>query len=320
MHDPADFGWIGLAVPAPEWFPATVSLGELRTLITSHAGRADLPIDGLLLSMVDEPTVPSASLAGPVLAVVAQGAKRVVLGDRTYDYGAGQYLVVSVDLPVTGHFSQASPAEPFLGFGLVLEPTAIASLLLETATAPRGRATTAESGLAVSDASAELLDAVVRLLRLLDRPADLPVLAPMIKKEILWRLVTGEKGTLIRQIGLADSSLTHISRAIHWIRDHHTDTLRIEDLARLSGMSATSFHRHFRAVTAMTPVQFQKRIRLHEARLLLVGHAHDVATVGYMVGYDSTSQFSREYRRQYGTPPGRDAARLRESPAVPSPL
>lgn len=165
----------------------------------------------------------------------------------------------------------------------------------------------------MSDAPGELLDPAVRLLRLLDHPADLPVLAPMIKREILWRLATGEQGAMVRQIGLADSSLTHISRAIHWIRDHHTETLRIADLARLAGMSATSFHRHFRAVTAMTPVQFQKQIRLQEARLLLLSNIHDVATTGYLVGYDSTSQFSREYRRRFGAPPGQDATRLRAS-------
>jgi transcriptional regulator GlxA family with amidase domain len=153
------------------------------------------------------------------------------------------------------------------------------------------------------------------MMRLLDRPADAPVLAPLIKKEILWRLLTGPQGAMVSQIGLADSSLTHVGRAIRWIREHHAETLRIERLAQLAMMSPTSFHRHFRAVTAMTPVQYQKRIRLHEARLLLVDRTHDVATVGYLVGYESTSQFSREYRRQFGVPPGRDAGRLRRSTA-----
>ncbi|KPI06048.1 transcriptional regulator, AraC family [Actinobacteria bacterium OK074] len=309
----------------------TGALHELRTLIASHVKRdgrpadgppADRPaIDGLLLSEGDEPPAPSASVPGPVLAIVAQGSKRLILGDRTYDYGAGQYLVVPVELPVSGHCAHGGPTEPFLGFGLVLEPEAIAALLLETGTGAQGRrgraARTAQPCLAVSDAPGELLDSAVRLLRLLDHPADLPVLAPMVKKEILWRLLTGDQGAMVRQIGLADSNLTHISRAIHWIRDHHTETLRIEDLARLAGMSTASFHRHFRAVTAMTPGQFQKRIRLQEARLLLLGDAHDVATAGYLVGYDSTSQFSREYRRQFGAPPGQDAARLRAS-RVPS--
>ncbi|MCW2859988.1 MAG: Transcriptional regulator, AraC family [Actinoallomurus sp.] len=290
----------------------TVSLGELRTLIAANAGRDELPVDGLFLSMTEQVTVPTPLLTGPVVALVAQGAKCAVLGDRTYDYRAGQYLVVSVDLPVTGNYTQASAAEPFLGVGLMLEPAAVAELLLETEGRDRSAA---HPGIAVSDASAELLDATVRMMRLLDHSAEVPVLAPLIKKEILWRLLTGPQGAMVSQIGLADSSLTHVGRAIRWIREHHSETLRIERLAQLAMMSPTSFHRHFRAVTAMTPVQYQKRIRLHEARLLLVDRTHDVATVGYLVGYESTSQFSREYRRQFGVPPGRDAERLRRSTA-----
>lgn len=289
-----------------------VSLDELRTLIAANAGRDELPVDGLFLSMTEQVTVPTPLLTGPVVALVAQGAKCAVLGDRTYDYRAGQYLVVSVDLPVTGNYTQASSAEPFLGVGLMLEPAAVAELLLETEGRERSAA---HPGIAVSAASAELLDAAVRMMRLLDHPADAPVLAPLIKKEILWRLLTGPQGAMVSQIGLADSSLTHVGRAIRWIREHHAETLRIERLAQLAMMSPTSFHRHFRAVTAMTPVQYQKRIRLHEARLLLVDRTHDVATVGYLVGYESTSQFSREYRRQFGVPPGRDAERLRRSTA-----
>ncbi|NEA99678.1 AraC family transcriptional regulator [Streptomyces sp. SID13726] len=293
-----------------------MSLDELRHLISRHAGRPT-GIDRVLLSRVDAPTPPTASMADPVMALVAQGSKRLTLGDRIHDYGTGQYLVVSVDLPVTGHYTEASAEEPFLAFGLTLEPSRIASLLLESGGSGRP-ATTAPPGLAVSDSPAELVDATVRMLRLVDRPADLPVLAPMIEKEILWRLVTGEQGTLVRQIGLADSRLRHIGRAIHWIRDHHADALRVEDLARLAGMSVSPFHRHFRAVTAMTPIQYQKRIRLQEARLLLMSSADDVASVGFAVGYDSASQFSREYRRAFGRPPGQDAVRLRERAGVNS--
>ena len=155
----------------------------------------------------------------------------------------------------------------------------------------------------------ELLDAVARMLRLLDRPSDAPVLAPMIEREIIWRLLTGPQGDTIRQIGLADSDLSHVSRAIGWIRDNYAEPMRIDDLARLSGMSASAFHRHFRAVTAMSPLQFQKRIRLQEARSLLVARPGDVAGIGHLVGYDSPSQFNREYRRLFGSPPGQDAAR-----------
>ncbi|MFI5613806.1 AraC family transcriptional regulator N-terminal domain-containing protein [Amycolatopsis sp. NPDC051903] len=285
------------------------SLAELRSLIARYADRTDLP-GGLMLSCEPAPTDPAATLTGPVLAVVAQGRKRVATGERTYDYGAGQYLVVTVDLPVTGHFVEASPDEPFLGAGLVLKPEAVAALLLETATTTATSA--APSAITVSDAPDELLDAFVRLLRLTEHPADRRVLAPLIEKEILWRLVTGAQGATIRQIGLADSSLSHVGRAIRWIRDHHAESLRVADLARLAAMSESSFHRHFRAVTAMTPIQYQKHIRLQEARLLLLARTDDdVASIGYTVGYDSASQFSREYRRQFGIPPGQDSARLR---------
>ena len=283
-----------------------VSLDELCTLIERHARRPHTAIDGLMLAVIDEPSAPEPAMAGPILALVAQGAKRLAMGERTYDYGAGQFLVVSVDLPVIGHYTEA----PFLGLGLVLRPAAVAALLLETSADGRAEAGT-QPGMAVSDAPAELLDAAVRLLRLLDHPADLPVLAPLIQKEILWRLLTGDQGAMIRQIGLADSSLSHIGRAIRRIRDRHADALRIDDLAQLSGMSVSSFHRHFRTVTAMTPIQFQKHIRLQQARLLLISTGDDVADVGHRVGYDSASQFSREYRRQFGVPPGHEPARRR---------
>jgi AraC-like DNA-binding protein len=201
-----------------------------------------------------------------------------------------------------------------MGFGLLLHPATVAELLLQAAPGdlpPTGGG--APSGMAVNDAPDALVDAVIRLLRLLDQPRDITVLAPLIKREILWRLITGEQGAVIRQLGLADSSLTHIARAVRWIRDHYTQSFRVEDVAQLSGMSVSAFYRNFQAVTAMSPVQFQKQIRLQEARLLLATHPNDVTGVGYRVGYDSPSQFSREYRRQFGAPPSQDAARLRGS-------
>lgn len=297
-----------------------MSLDELRTLIDRHAPRgADVvpAIDGLMLTRAERPTGPRSGITDPVFALPAQGAKRLTLGGRIYDYEAGQYLVVSVDLPVSGHCTRATPEEPFLGFGLRLRPARLAALLLESGIGPQAgaarRRTDDLPALAVGEAGADLVDAVVRMVRLLDRPADIPVLAPMIEREILWRLVTGAQGPLVRQIGLADSRLTQISRAIRFIRDHYTEPLRVEDLARLTGMSASPFHRHFRAVTALTPIQYQKHIRLQEARLRLMSSTDDVADVGYAVGYDSASQFSREYRRQFGRPPGADAVRLRNA-------
>jgi AraC-like DNA-binding protein len=295
-------------------------LEELRTLLARHA-RPDwtTAVDGVLISKVDRPNPPEPSMSGTVLAVIAQGAKHLALGDRVYEYGAGQYLVASVDLPVTGQFLQATPEQPALGFGLVLEPSAIAELLLQAGPGDTPRAGTgAQSGIAVSDAPPAMLDAVVRLLRLLDEPRDRAVLAPLIKREILWRLITGEQGGAVRQLGLADSGLSHISRAVRWIREHYAEPFRVEDVARLSGMSVSAFYRNFQAVTAMSPIQFQKQIRLQEARLLLATHPDDVTGVGHRVGYDNPSQFSREYRRQFGEPPSRDAARLRNTARTPA--
>ena len=290
-----------------------MDLEELRTLIDRHAlPDTTTAIDGVLASKVDRPETPSPSMTGTVLALIAQGTKRLALGDRVYEYRAGQFLVASVDLPVTGHFVDASRRHPALGFGLVLRPSVVAELLLNAGPGDLPPAAgAAPPGIAVSDAPDDLVDAAARLLRLLDRPRDATVLAPLIEREIVWRLLTGEQGTVVRQLGLADSSLSHVARAVRWIRDHYAQPFRVEDVARVAGMSVSAFYRNFQAVTAMSPIQFQKQIRLQEARLLLATHPHDITAVGHRVGYDSPSQFSREYRRRFGAPPSRDAARLR---------
>ncbi|GAB2580694.1 AraC family transcriptional regulator [Kribbella endophytica] len=307
-------------------------LTELRDRIAVHA-RPDLStaVDGLTLSKV-EYSEPDYSLTEPLLVVMAQGAKRLLLGDEIFDYHAGDLFIVTTDLPVSGHFVGASTKTPALGMGITLRAEAIAPLLLQappvrrTAAAQRtgeaagrsvgagdagGRRTGAPPAIATGPASPEILDAALRLMRLLESPADIPVLAPLIERELLWRLLTGPHADVIRQIGLADSSLTHVNRAIHWIRDNYAEPLRVADLANLAGMSPAAFHRHFRGITNLSPLQFQKRIRLQEARSLLAAHPRDIAGVGHLVGYDSPSQFNREYRRLFGTPPGADAARLR---------
>ena len=294
-------------------------LDELRGLIAAHA-RSDLrtPIDGLLLAKVENEE-PDHSLTEPLLVVMAQGGKRLFLGDQAFEYRAGQCLVVSTDLPVTGNFLDASSQSPSLSMALELRPSAIAPLLLVAPVGRWSRSTAVPPAIATGEAGAELLDPVLRLLRLLDHPEDAPVLAPLIEQEILWRLLTGPHGGMIRQIGLADSSLSHIGRAIRWIRDNYAEPMRIPDLARLAGMSPSAFHRHFRDVTTMSPLQFQKRIRLQEARSLLIARAGDVAGVGHLVGYDSPTQFNREYRRLFGAPPGQDALRLRTDAAPQGP-
>ncbi|MEU1300211.1 AraC family transcriptional regulator [Streptomyces shenzhenensis] len=285
-------------------------LEELRTLLERHA-RADgtTAIEHVLVGR-EESQAPHASMTGTVMALIAQGAKRLALGDYVYEYRAGQYLVASVDLPVTGHFTEATAERPALGFGLLLQPSDIAEVMLKAAPGSFPQNGTAPRALAVSDASAELLDAAVRLLRLLDQPRDRDMLAPLVKREILWRLITGEQGATVRQIGLADSKLSHVAKAVQWIRENYREPFRVDDVAELIGMSTSAFYRNFQGVTGMSPIQFQKKIRLHEARLLLAAHPKDIAHIGYRVGYDSPSQFSREYRRLFGAPPSQDAMLL----------
>lgn len=289
------------------------SIDELRQLIDRHA-RPDMstPIPGVLVGRHDA-SVWEPSMSGTVMALIVQGTKRLALGDRVYEYGTGQYLVASLDLPVSGQFLEASPEAPALGFGLLLDPASIAELLLQAGSdSVRTGAGAPPASMLVSDASSEMLGAVLRLLRLLDSPRDIPVLAPLIKREILWWLMVGEQGAAVRQLGLANSNLSHIARAVRWIREHYARPFRVEDVAELCGMSASAFYRNFQAATAMSPIQFQKQIRLQEARLLLAAQPNDVTGIGFRVGYDSPSQFSREYRRQFGAPPSQDALRLRD--------
>jgi AraC-like DNA-binding protein len=296
-------------------------IDELRTLIDRHA-RSDMstPIPGIMIARQDV-TAYEQTMSGTVMALIAQGTKRIALGDRLYEYGPGQYLVASLDLPVTGQFLDASPDHPALGFGYVLDPMMVAELLLQAGSngVPGGYGPPPSSML-VGDAPVAMLDAVLRLLRLIDCPRDIPVLAPLIKREILWWLIVGEQGSAVRQLGLADSHLNHISRAVRWIREHHARSFRVEDVAEFVGMSASAFYRNFQAVTAMSPIQFQKQIRLQEARLLLATNPNDVTGVGFKVGYESASQFSREYRRHFGTAPSQDAQRLRGIATATAPM
>lgn len=291
----------------------TTLLSELRALIARHAEPlvARQLIAGLLVAAADRPTPLFAYVVEPVFSLVAQGAKRILLREKIFDYAAGEYLISSVDLPVSGHITQASVDAPFLGLSLMLKPELIASLLLETGTPRQGEAEL--PSVAVSTLTEDLLDPIVRLLRLLDRPEDVPVLAPAIEREIYWRLLNSEQGTLIRQLGLADSRMAQIGRAIRWIREHYAEAFRVEQLAGLVGMSVTSFHRHFLRITSFSPLQFQKRIRLQEARSRLQSSSQDVATIGFAVGYGSQSQFNREYRRMFGVSPGRDGRGERQA-------
>ncbi|MEV4319492.1 AraC family transcriptional regulator [Actinocrispum sp. NPDC049592] len=232
----------------------------------------------------------------------------VVLGDHVFEHKPGQISVVTVDLPLVGNIIRASRREPFLAMGLRLEPATIAQLLVDGGPAPvrphEG------PGMTVGDAGDKLLDAIVRLMRLLDEPRDFKVLAAGVRREIHWWLLNGPHGAMIRQAGMADSRLALVARAIAWIRTRYDRVIRIDDLAADIGTSVSSLNRHFRAVTAMSPLQYQKQLRLQRARMKLIAAPHDVAAIGHSVGYDNPSQFSREYRRMFGAPPGQDALRL----------
>ena len=294
-----------------------MEMSELRHLIDRHTRAGVGSVWGdFTIARAEEPGAPELSATGTVFAMIVQGTKHLEFGEHSYDYGVGEYLVASVDMPVTGYFSEATPARPAFGFGLALRPELIAELLmLPAATGLPHTGRGVEPGLAVGRLTTELADAAVRLLRLIDRPQDLPVIAPLIEREFLWLLLSGEHGAAIRHLGLADSRMSRIRHAVHWIREHYAEQLRVEDLARMASMSPSSFHRSFAAVTLTSPLQFQKQIRLQEARARLIAEPGDVAGAAYAVGYESPSQFSREYRRQFGLPPTQDALRLRTQAA-----
>ncbi|RKH89914.1 AraC family transcriptional regulator [Corallococcus sp. AB045] len=290
-------------------------LSELATLLERHTptdGIHATAIPRMVLIRASHPSTPLHALQEPALCIVARGRKQVLLGDELYVYGPDQCLVASVDLPVTGQVVEASPEAPYLCFRLDLEPGQLGSLMMEAALEPPGP-TDMVRGLALGPVGAPLLDATARLVRLLDTPRDIPVLAPLVVREILYRLLSGENSERLRRIAVADSRRESVTRAIHWLKEHYAAPLRIERLARTVHMSPSALHHHFKSVTAMSPLQYQKQLRLQEARRLMLAQAMDAAMAGHSVGYESPSQFSREYSRMFGAPPSRDIARLRES-------
>jgi len=292
-------------------------LNSLRELVARHAAgrRFDTAIPRVRVYLSEETTLPLPSVYPPSHCLVLQGAKEVMIGEQVLRYDPASYFTASVELPATGRVVQASAAEPYLGVALVLAPEVLASLLADVPAPAEPGTGTGAAGFAVSPVTPQLLDPWLRLLRLLETPQDIPVLAPLLEREILYRLLTGPQGGMLRQIALADSRLSQVRRAVGWIREHYDQPLRIDALADRAGMSPAAFHRHFKAATAMSPLQYQKRLRLQQARRLLIAHA-DAAGAGFAVGYESASQFSREYARMFGAPPARDAARLRRDEAV----
>ena len=245
----------------------------------------------------------------PILAIMVQGKKEVLLKEETYQYGVAQYLVVSIDLPLRAFVVEATPDKPYLGFKLNLDPTQLCDII------ERMRTTTdklqSTRGLFVSNADTSLIDCAIRLTRLLDTPQDIPFLAPLIIREMYYRLLRGEQSEAVRQIATSGSNMQRVATAIKRIEADYTKSLRVEDLAEQAHMSSASFHRHFKKVTSMSPLQYQKQLRLLEAHRLMLAENADAASAAYWVGYESPSQFSREYSRMFGASPIKNIKRLR---------
>jgi AraC-like DNA-binding protein len=283
--------------------------------ITRHTETVE-PLKGLHCFRLSAPRGPIHGVTEPSFCVIAQGCKEILLGDHRYRYDPNHYLLTTVDLPRVSQVLDASPKRPYLSLRLDLSPALVSSVMLETShnTAPSSHANV--QGLAVSELDCNLLDAVVRLVRLVDSPAEAHTLMPLITREIVYRLLIGEQSGRLHHISSMGGNTHHIARAIERLRKEFDRPMHIETLAREIGMSVSGFHHHFKTVTAMSPLQFQKRLRLQEARRLMLGESLDAASAAYRVGYGDASHFNREYKRLFGLPPIRDVERLREVAVV----
>ena len=287
-------------------------LAALVQRLTPAEGVHDTAVGGLQLIRSDQPTLPMPVLYSPCLCIIAQGRKEVRLGDEGYLYDPLNYLVASVTLPVSGQVIEASPQTPYLSIRLDIEPGLISGLIADAG--PIGVPSPGPSrGLYLDRIDMAMLDAVIRLTRLLDTPRDIAMLAPLALREIFYRLLHSPQGQRLHEIAIADSQSHRIARAIEWLNSHFDQPLRIEDLAREVNLSPSTLHHRFKAVTALSPLQYQKQLRLQEARRLMLCEGLEAASASYRVGYESPSQFSREYSRLFGAPPLRDLARLRSS-------
>ena len=268
-------------------------------------------VPGLSLFRRNEPTEPIAGMYQPSICLVAQGAKKVLLGDDTYVYDPQHYLITSVHLPTVVQIVEASPEKPYLGLRLTFDPREIAQLMADSHLPPP-RTQQSSRGMAIGEVTLPLVNAFLRLIDLLGEEEDIPILAPVIQREIIYRLLVGDQGTRLRQIAATGSQSQQIARALEWLKENFTQPLRIDDLAEKARMSTSTFHHHFRSMTALSPLQYQKQLRLQEARRLMLAEHLDAANAAFQVGYESPSQFSREYSRLFGAPPLRDVTNLRQ--------
>jgi AraC-like DNA-binding protein len=276
--------------------------------ITSD-GYRETAVPGLFLFRASSASQHDATVYEPSLCIVAQGAKEIVVGGEPFRYDPSHFLLVSVDLPATSRVVDASPKSPCLVIRIALDQAMIGELLadsrLMTSPPSAGRV------LGIAPIDEQLLSAVERVVALLDSPQDIRALAPLVLREITYRLLVGPQGARLRQIASAGAPAYRISQAILWLKSHFMEPLSVESLAKRVGLAASTFHLHFKNMTAMSPLQYQKQLRLQEARRLLLGESLDAADAAYRVGYESPSQFSREYRRMFGAPPRKDVAALK---------
>jgi len=302
-----------LAVDERERFRMQANREELVDLILRAVPEdgAKEPIEGLVLRRTSSPTEGGRGVSQPTLCVVAQGSKEFLLGQERYRYDPYHYLIVTAELPYASQVVEASPEHPFLCIVLYLEPNLVHSVIIDAergASSPRSDIRAVH----VSPLDAGLLDAMVRLVRLVESPEQASFLAPLIKREIVYRLLQGEQRGRLYQVAAQTGHTQHIIHAIRWLRENFDKPLRIEQLARDTGMSVSNFHYHFKAITGMTPLQYHKQLRLQEARRLMLNEGLDATSAGHLVGYQDISHFIRDYRRLFGSPPVRDIERLRE--------
>ncbi len=285
-------------------------LDAARRYAAAHADRngvARTPIAGLTLIRETAPTALQYAVNKPLVALVLQGGKRVTMGSRTFDFGAGESLLITADVPTVSQITRASTGVPYVSLVIDLDPAVIESLLVDMGPTPF----VAGTPIRVDPTEAEVADAATRLLRLLDRPASLPVLQAQLIRELHFWLLSGRHGGAIRSLGVAESHAKRVARAVAVIRANFARPLRVEHLAEAAGMSASSLHEHFRAATSLTPLQFQKQLRLIEARRMMLADGAMISNAAYAVGYESIPQFTREYGRMFGLPPARDMKAVR---------
>ncbi|WP_419883486.1 AraC family transcriptional regulator [Peribacillus sp. B-H-3] len=287
---------------------------ELAKIIEDHIGKDGsnmTAIPYLIFSRYSNETGPNYGIYKPSLCIVVQGMKEVMLSQERFQYGPADYLVASVKLPISGQVTEASSQNPYLALKIEFTPSQILEVLHETEMGVKKE--NPKRGMYVSKIEPSLMDAVIRLARLLNNQKDIPVLAPLILKEIIYRVLQGEHGGMLKQMALEGSSANQISDVIEHIMNNYEKSFKIEELAEIGNMSVSSLHRHFKEITAMSPIQFQKQLRLQEARHLLLSESSDAADAAFRVGYESPSQFSREYSRMFGLPPKEDIKRLKEN-------